>query len=518
MARKSRGFFFVLISFILILYIFVYLTAWINASEVAERTSSERFRAASIEGIVYQLSQEKFSDFFDGAGYYALFKINDHASDQAHTLKYDSSDEVHYLRRAFISLVEHGNSSDFEGAPLAYSGSEADTYTFDAFLRNLNATLAPAGLHVTSFRISDEDLEQVDPVKFTGSLTLDLTVEDSLSTISITRKFSLRRTFEVTGFPDPMIKRESKRLHIAGLDPARGVERQIYYSPDYEPSDLKPVLRDEETQGQGFFYGPMVDVQGAPSIPTGQRGTYILVGSYNDVFPLPDRELFGAYILTTEPGTGGQTEGCPKDETDTFIALTYTKESNGDCKASFRDITYTDRPFVVIKDFDMNHYTEYNGTPHALLIANRTVNDVLAEPVRKNGVAEVYDIEDLRDATMCTYFINTDRSPSYPQRLTRYALTETSPNGLETFLVGTWAGGSDLPIYDRYSRVDFEFFKSVLDDNSKIRGMPGCKTFGMCSAEVGSNAPLGHFTLSRESIELYETQGIACTYGKAGCD
>ncbi|MDD5336852.1 MAG: hypothetical protein PHS02_00020 [Candidatus ainarchaeum sp.] len=522
--RKSRGFFFVLISFILILYIFVYLTAWINASEIAEKSSSEKFRAAGIDGIVYELNEQKFSDFFKGAGYYALFSINNYSSDSAHTLKYDkgSSDELVYLRSAFLSLVEHGNSSssNFDGAPLAYSSSEADTYTFDAWLRNLNATLAPAGLRVTKFQLSNEQFYNGDtPVTFVGAVTLDLTVEDSLSTISITRNFTLRQTFNISGFPDPMIKRESEKLPLTET-----VERQIYYNPDYEPSDLKPILVDNETAGQGFFYGPLIDVDSVtPTHPfAGLRGTYILVGNYSDIYNLQGHQEFGAYIVTNDPTYSSSDDCSEKNELNTFIPLNWSKSGGhciATCAVSDPDVCAPDKPFAVIKDFHMNDYSEYNGSRMALLIANHTVSEVQGTPELKNQLVEVYDIENLRDAAMCTYYIHTGRAPSYPQRLSKDALSLSSTDyGIETFLVGTWAGGEDLPLtlYQEYSRVDWEFFKKV--DGEKIRGMPGCKNPNMCAAPVGSNAPLGHFALSPESIDLYEVQGIACEHGKARCD
>ncbi len=517
-SRSSKGFFFVLISFMLIMYIFLYLTAWINAMEISEKTASEKFRASSIDGIVSQLSDERFSNFFDIAGYYALYRINAHASDIAHPLKYDDRERLKYLGNAFFNATLYGGSQDFDGTDLNYTSAEKDTYTFGAWLENLNGTLSQAGLEVVDFEVYGLNFTQEDPVTFNATMNISIYVRDRLSTVSVRRMFALSRQFNVSGFADPMIKREYSKINSTA-----NVEKQIFYS-DQAPDTLAPLWVANGTSGHGFFYGTMIratDVTSSyPLIE--MRSQYIIVGNYTEIDAAdPTHSRFGGYIITNAP-VMYQDANCPspKSESETFMAITYVQRS-GACVEEVKDDA--PRPFAVIPDFNMSAFLgPGTGARHdALIIANRTLDEVRTTPELKYDGARAYDIEKLRDATVCAYFLHSPRGPSYPQRLSKNALTLHDENfGMETLLVGKWAGGMDSPDYDNRSRVDFEFFQPTLDA-VKVRGMPGCKSFEMCSAVVGDNAPLGHFRMSADSLTAYGisgTQYIACDDNRARCD
>ncbi len=507
MARKSRGFFFVLISFILLLYIFLYLAAWISAIEISEKASSERFRTASVSGIMSQLTKERLDNFFDIAGYYALFKINNHSSDPAHPLQYDPADELRYLRGAFFGCVFNGTSDDFESVSLDYSDDEKGTYTFYAWMDSLNRTLSQAGLEVVSFSVSNENFTQLDHVTFNASMDVSIYVRDRLSTVSVNRSFSLSRQFNVTGFPDPMITREYRLI-----EPSSTVERQIFFR-NISLSNLTPINVINGTQGQGFFYGPMIaaaDVTSTNPIPS-QRWQYILVGSFEDIVDVANYGQFGAYIVTSAVEYNSY-DGCSPSEEGTFNAI---QNRTSSCNVT---IAYpTDRPFAVIEGLDINSFRGPGGEHHALFIAERSVEQVANNPADKLGEVVAYDIEDLRDAMICTYFFPSGRGPSYAQRLSSDAISLSSASfGMETFLLGMWAGGSQLPDYENYSRVDWEFFNML--EGVKLRGMAGCKSPSMCAAAVGSDAQVGQFRLTDESIREYGAGGIACNDGRAGCD
>lgn len=506
MGKHSRGFFFVLISFVFLLYIFLYLTAWINAIEISEKSNSEKFRSASIEGIVSQLSSERFSDFFEIAGYYALFKINNHSSDPSHPMKYDSNEKLHYLKGAFFDCVRDGNSSAFENQALEYSSAEMSTYTFYAWIENLNFTLSQAGLELKSFNMNAENFTQTDPVTFNASMTISIFVSDRQSTLSLNRTFLVQRQFNITGFPDPMIKREY--YAIAGSS----AEKQIFFR-NVSPSSLAPVSIMNGSQGQGFFYGPMISAGDANSTNPSDalKPQYILVGNFSDVIDVSGYEKFGAYILTNglEESRYGN---CPETEEDTFNAMTYEDD---DCNLTIENPTT--KPFALITGLNMSSFRGPGGERRALIIAKYSVAEVSDDAGKKLHAVTAYDMEDLRDTAVCSYFLPSSRGPSYAQRLSASAIyLNDSEFGMEAFLVGTWAGGSDLSSYDPYSRVDFEFFRKL--GGEKVRGMAGCKNPEMCAAPVTSeDAPLGHFALSVQSLELYGADEIACSDGRAGC-
>lgn len=526
MKNHSKGFFFTLISFILVLYIYVYLTAWINAGEIQERASSERFRATDVEAIAAQLTQEKFQDFFNISGYYALYRINDFASYDNQTMKNDSSDGMRYLSKAFFGCLLSGQSNDtFDSRTgLAYNQSEKGTYTLAAWVNNLNRTLAPAGMNITIFNVSNAKFEQVDPVTFNGSMDISLYIEDNLHTISINRSFTLTQQFNISGLPDPMIARETRPL-LTNNAPA---ERQIYFR-NVSIDELKPRKWNQAaTQGQGFFYGYLVNASQAHLIwPTSDtayplKSQYILVGTYDQIHMVsPTGEDFGGYIITTNPGNTTYDNCHEQSETDTFNAITYRGPN---CNAKVEDVT--SRPYLVLPHFSnlswfYSHHFDINppypdSDSRALLIANSSVEQVKTATLSKNRGGSLYEIERLRDLAVCTWFIPSDRAPSYPQRLTNAALySNSSEFGMETFLVGSWAGGADLPSYKQYSRVDIEFFKQL--DGTKIRGMPTCKNFNMCNLTTGPDAPLGHFSLTDASEQLYGADIIACDDYRSDC-
>lgn len=585
-SKSSKGFFFVLVSFIMLLYVSAYLIAWTRSLEISEKVASEKFRDSSLGGVFSQMNEQRFSDFLDMAGYYALFRINDYASYDNQTLKYAEDDELQYLKSSLGNMLLNGSSRDFQdrsGAPveLDYNASERGAYTFGAFLTDLNYSLSQTGLEVKSFNVSDFNLTQIDAVTFNASLRITLFIDDRLSAVSINRSMTLSRVFSVSGFPDPMILRETRKINdssppIATAD-FKPAERQIFYS-SLKPGDLAPrKYALSGTQGQGFFYGQLVDAKN-PGPGEENRSESILVGNFSDIIDVENYSDFGAYIITNhvaplpsedpaylnwqtdkEDDTFMQisfesftcrtcgtacTKACPQDAfcddilgnpndrgntvriTDPRHTEICAKDGNRYEQVSGYKLVFlnpTPKPFAVIENLNINDFSETGGWHRALFIANYSVEEVArisngySNISMKFGTPLAYDIEALRDAAACSNFYNVSSGPSYMRRLSSRATDSgiTSQFGMEAMLVGKWAGGEQLPVYDGYSRADFEFF----DENNgvKVRGLPGCKNPWMCSIPTGENAPLGHFALSTDSLTLYGAASIACNDGRAGC-
>ncbi len=93
--------------------------------------------------------------------------------------------------------------------------------------------------------------------------------------------------------------------------------------------------------------------------------------------------------------------------------------------------------------------------------------------------------------------------------------------GLETFVVGKWAGGAEDKegSHPLYSRLDWEFYSQVMGNEGlvpRIKGMPGCKNFGMCSGTNATDEGVGKFRLSRDAAIRYLMNDITCTEGQCG--
>jgi hypothetical protein len=95
------------------------------------------------------------------------------------------------------------------------------------------------------------------------------------------------------------------------------------------------------------------------------------------------------------------------------------------------------------------------------------------------------------------------------QRLYKDSYGMESEYGITTFLVGNYTLYAMGPKYKDVSRLDKEFFfKPDPKDGFMIRGLPGCKEFGMCSKP---NDFIGRFALSTSAIQLFELKdNIAC--------
>ena len=97
----------------------------------------------------------------------------------------------------------------------------------------------------------------------------------------------------------------------------------------------------------------------------------------------------------------------------------------------------------------------------------------------------------------------------------------SSAYGIETMLMGRWAGGADDPGVgatfddDNRPRVDWEFYSSTNFPPAtvyKIKGMAGCRSLQMCS---GSNTTaitdaIGKFRLTSDDVARYGLTDIAC--------
>ena len=158
-----------------------------------------------------------------------------------------------------------------------------------------------------------------------------------------------------------------------------------------------------------------------------------------------------------------------------------------------------------------------NGLPTQQFIL---IDNGNAEPLDKqSGYHRVWDITRLRDMTVCGFYVQ-GTGPSFFQRMLAGAESVSNPVlGIESFLVGQWAGGAEDKLKglggDTLSRLDWEFYQNI-DGQDEMKGMPGCKNAAMCSPDTSvSNATsegVGIFKLSANATKRYGMDGIACIF------
>jgi len=143
------------------------------------------------------------------------------------------------------------------------------------------------------------------------------------------------------------------------------------------------------------------------------------------------------------------------------------------------------------------------------------IDNGYAEPSKqRQGYHRIWDITRIRDMSICAFYVQ-GTGPSFFQRMLAHSLWGAPINnpdlGIESFLVGTWAGGNDDQANDGRSRLDWEFYSSeILPQPAKAKGMMGCKSFSMCGGQNATKVGVGHFRLSQNATNRYGLDKISC--------
>ena len=518
----KKGFFFVLVSFILISYILITTYTWVRAVEMSEKTYSEALKASSLQLMTDQVTDARMVAFADLAVYHAFYAVMEHSV--LHPVEPGpSDDEYQHIREAMAEVLLYGRAdgSHFtDGEELVYTGDNYSAATYAGFQGALNESLGRSGFEILDFAISNISFNETeDPLIFHVNYTINTSLEDTQSDTSLVKTFNINQLINVTGFYDPGIAREAHEQLGLGVR----IEKPVYMAPYEVPDDIQPGNGRGVDQGQGWFYGPVVMADDADTILSEDRWLYAIAGNYSDIVGVMDHGEFGAYIQISAPEIIGYCDG-NEIEDNVFNAIGYSAAPVCDPE---RRSEFVDKPFIVDTSFDIDDYEHdsYASPPwprishRMLFIASASPDEVERDPEEKLRDARIYDIEMLRDYVICSYYSERpDEGASYLQRFFEDWRSRESPNGLETTVVGIWAGGNMTPDWDPYSRVDREFFELLEGDN--IRGLPGCKFVGMCV----NPSDVGHFKFSHGAEEYYfgssgdDPENIGCNDGRATCE
>ena len=526
----KRGFLFTVTIFLILTYILLSISVWVKSVEASERGYSEFYKESTVELAIDQITPARLDNVTYVIMNRELLRLNDHSIDNP--VREGSSDDPYKnIRDASFELLMDGNAS-----PVHFSGDGMPTEeqsSFSAWASNLNASLRSIGVYLNEFTVSHFNINQSGVDKVNYSFDVSLSMRDYTNTASVTRSYHIANNVSISGFVDPALARASKNK--AG--DSETIYREFFFDKGFQSSGFSVSRLTQGSGGQGWVYGPLVRVSAISTVNPSEYRNYILVGSYDEIRTLDSHDQFAGFILTNSPGstiTCTSTEGVsPTTETDTFNPIVYysqtikdpiTKEDLVICVPGTDASAWTWKPFMVVSGFNPTNAPTCPmlngsiGVGNCALLQNGYKssqvwsNILLKQPTSLSGL---YDIESVRDFTMCGFYTQNQNAPTYLQRLLSNSYGKHGGElGIETFVIGNYANDKDVygPNPNGVSsRLDRQLFDSS-KKGVKIRGLPGCKTFETCSDDPQT----GVFAIYNPAD--YGLGSIACDNGAAGCD
>ena len=525
----KRGFLFTVTIFLVLTYILLSVSVWVKSVEASEQSYSEFYKESTVELAIDQITPAKLDNVTYVIMNRELLRLNDNVFAMDDPVKAGpSGSESQDIQKAMNSLFMYGNaSSDYftnGGIPTESNSS------FTAWASDLNDSLKSIGVYMDEFKVSNFNIGQsgIDAVNYSFDVTLG--IRDYTNTTSVSRTYHISDSVGISGFVDPALAESSKNR--AG--DSETIYRQFFFDESLYPtsSSISVSKFGSVSEGQGWLYDPLVYASVAQSaIPQSEHQDYILVGTYNDINSLGPGvyDTFAGIILTTAPVltvtcTDSSTHQQYSSESYTFNPIIYTPQTDLNGRTTCVLVTggpYTAKPYVVSPGFDPGSapvcpLLDGSGAMGncALFQNDHQINEVQNNVLLKmdgSALSGLYNMETARDFTMCGYYTQNPNAPSYLQRLLPDPYSrKDAALGIETFVIGNYA--NDSSIYGESSRLDTELFDTSVR-GTKIRGLPGCRSFDTCSDDPQT----GVFSISASGANDYGLASIACNNGEAGC-
>ena len=477
----KKGFFFSVVSLILLIYLFSSISYKIDYVQKQSKTYEEALKLSSYEFIFAQLSKNNMQKYIEVSLRYAILKLAEHSA--SYPIKPAGSDSLDNVRSAVSDLFQQGYaqpsyfSSKYNSpaAGIQYTPEEIEKATVEGLRAQLEKSLKRNGLALESLDITLDGLEMSDSftIKATGKIEMNISDAFGTSKKEI-NGYNYEVFIPIESFPDPLV---SRYLENSGFE---RVGRYIYKDLDGDISLPKRV--GEGYDGQGWFYGKIVEVANADSIDRTKRHLYILAGKESQIQSYSSSDNFGAYLFND------------------VVTSSYSK------------------PFILIPGFNLH---SWRGDSVEAPEGEKTMLFISESETAPSTIIEIYGMEEFRDDVLCGYYYSTssnsvrndgkDGAPSFLQRLLEDGYNRADDrNGIFSFLVGREYGGDLAPSYARYSKLDFEFVRQwdlgvVPSDGAiPIRGMPACKNKDICSKDVDETY-LSKFSISAENIRRLDS-------------
>ncbi len=531
-----KGFFFTVLAVILLSIIVASVATWSSVVASREAKVSENFRLKTLKTALESAGPSSLSPYSQKAFEYALWKIANYSSCNPIRAAGGPAEnpDTGVISESLAHLFVNGSvPRSLINPEITYVNEELQ-YSLSNYSGMLNNSFSPTGILIWLENPRNVSVSQIGPYLAALDYNVTLAAKSPDNAVSVRKDISIHSEVSLEGFVDPLISRGDANFRNVACEVS--AKRQVFLHPSIRtPRELAPVLIADEnsadvpvSEGKGWFYGNITEIRASksPEINPSSFSQNILLTSYYEGLAT-DAQLYGGIILTSAPNITTQEIQIGRDCTmireeeteclDCLRIIRYRQLGNVSCPGDSVDVYANEvsTPFVVATGNLQSEDLEYTNLEQYAMIDNE--NDVWEGEQKREGYHRIYNLQKLRDATVCGYYVQSASAPSYFQRMVSTGAYLSSPYGIQTFVLGRWAGGGDFTIGDDYSRVDYKFYQrtivnSDLEHTGKIKGMPGCKGTAMCDER--NDAPIfdgvGKFRLDEDSISEYRLGEIAC--------
>ena len=534
--NSRRGFFFTVMALALLSFMLLAAQVWVRTFEQKDEDATVRFKGEAMRLVLSTLSDNSMSEFANASAFYATYKLVSFTETEGLIPEpaMDAADEARNpgtgrVVQTIKDLMINGTSSP-SARSIAYSPEENESYTVKAWQGKIESAANVMGFNASFGDVENFSFRQDGPWTIAVHFEMQMNISDLEGTMRQSKRLKANVSFPINGFEDPMITRNELSRRPASLPPVKQIWKHLSYNT---PSSVAPrLLTDSASEGYGWFFGPLAfDYPGMGTFINGSGelpSPYILVHSYDDNLS-SYADSYGAVIVTTAPNETATTyidHGCNMTEyrqggcLNCLSKVYVTNKSDPACSGASEvsEHVFMNSVGVPMIQSSSNWSTGLQSVSRADLPAQKFVlidNEHSSAEDKKKGFHKIWDITPLRDMTVCGFYVHGG-GPSFFQRMVAGAPQDASLRsptlGIESFMVGKWAGGADDQGSDMYSRLDWEFYSKVSSQVFDIKGMPGCKNYAMCSATNATKEGVGKFKLSGDALGPlnYNAAQIAC--------
>ena len=538
-----KGFVFTVIAMALLSYLVLSVSMWAQVMAAREANVPQKYKADSLRLLIGEINEAKANEFAQRAAMYALYRLGDHTVTES-GLYYDTrtpSDTPYFARNLNTSMHElittgytNGGHGTNWATPLNYTNDTG--YTLNGWMHTINDTANALGLVVEMDGPYNFSFNQTTPWEMQVSYRLNVSARDMENTMSFEKELNISTTIQLEGYDDPMIGRGYVQDHMLSGETAAYPHRQIRQMKEWardagsyepEPIDVAPNETTDGTNGIGWFYGPINttgltppnpnDPHYADEIKLMNESILYVQGWSDDILGVVP--FYGAIIIGDKPNltrtrVTGACNYTTNVQTECLNCLEWRSDiSPAGCTTpnlhiwanNILTITGNEKPYMAGVDTDTGStsnpdwYDELpattNGVKHVLI--DNEFSNWGSDWDNERGWHNLWNIEKLRDMAICGLYVRNPDAPSYTQKLMDNAVSlDGGDYGIETFVVGRWAGGSLDPDNEGNSRVDHVFYGNS-PSGVPVKGMPGCKSEEMCLGDAAVDESVGHFRIDQ---------------------